>query len=69
MREYREQRIIVGYERSSKKIFDEIETITAHYLRDGWSIDSTTIDDTLEYIDLIFFREIDLEQQEIPHEV
>ncbi len=69
MREYREKRIEVGYNRSSKKIFDEIEYVTAQFIRAGWSVDTTVLDETLEFIDVIFVREINLEAEEIPHEV
>ncbi len=69
MREYREKRIEVGYDRSSKKIFDEIEYVTAQFIRAGWAVDTTILDETLEFVDLIFVREIDLDTEEIPHEV
>lgn len=59
MREYREKRFPVGFKKSPKIIFDEIELFTARMTRDGWILEESVADDTLEYIDLIFYREID----------
>lgn len=58
MKEYGEYRILVGFDRSSKKIFDELEQIIAKYKRGGWSVETVTIDDSLEFIDVIFYREV-----------
>ncbi len=62
MREYLEKRVFVGYERSSKKVFDEIDSVTAQSIREGWSVETTSLDETVEFIDIIFVREIDLEE-------
>jgi hypothetical protein len=61
LREYREHRIEVGYEKSSVRIYDELEQVVAKFIRAGWSVETTTIDDTLEFIDIIFYREIVLD--------
>ncbi len=61
MREYTEKRIEVGYDRNAKKVFDEIEYVTSQHIRTGWTIESTVLDETLEFIDLIFVRDINLE--------
>ena len=58
MREYCERQIEVGFDRDSKKIFDEIEVESARLLRDGWVIENCVADDTLGYINLIFYREV-----------
>lgn len=58
MREYREYRILIGFNRSAKDIFDEIESVSARFFREGWSLESTVLEELLEYVDLLFVRTI-----------
>jgi hypothetical protein len=58
MLEIKEYRIKVGLSREPKNIFDEIEQTTARFIRDGWRLKETITDDFLEYIDLLFVRDV-----------
>jgi len=58
MIEYKERRIKVGMKREPKDIFDEIEQETASFIRGGWRLKETITDDFLEYIDLLFVRDV-----------
>ena len=69
VREFCEKRIEVGFERNAKNIFDEIESVTASLIRDGWTIEESTIDETMGFIDIIFFRDIFPEGQERSNEI
>lgn len=64
MREYHEKRIEVGYDRNPKKIFDELDSFIAQLIRAGWKIEDTTLDESLGFIDIIYYREITIEEQE-----
>lgn len=66
VREYFEKRISVGYDRPAKLVFDDIESYLSQQIRAGWQVEETLIDETLEYIDLIFYRDIDLEGGKFP---
>ena len=61
MKLYREYRIEVGYSRAAKPIFDELDQTVAKLIREGWIVESTNIDDTLGHIDIIYYREIDIQ--------
>ena len=58
MTEYKEHRIKVGMKREPKDIFDEIEQESARFIRDGWRLKETITSDFLEYIDLLFVRNV-----------
>jgi len=58
MLEYKEHRVKVGMKREPKDIFDEIEQETANFVRGGWRLEETVMDDFLEHIDLLFVREV-----------
>lgn len=60
MKEYHEKRIELGFDRSPKLIFDEIERYTAYMIRSGWSIERGVTEQSLGYIDLIYYRNIDM---------
>jgi hypothetical protein len=58
MLEYKEHRIKVGHKRDVKDIFDEVEQESARFVRQGWRLKETITDDFLEYIDLLFVRDV-----------
>jgi len=58
MLEYKEHRIKVGLKREPKDIFDEIEQESARFIRNGWRLKETVTNDFLEYIDLLFVRDV-----------
>jgi hypothetical protein len=60
MLEYKEYRIKIGFKREPKDIFDEIEVVTARFIRKGYRLKETVTNDFLEYVDLLFVRDIDV---------
>lgn len=65
MRQYQELRIEVGYDREAKQIFDEIDIEMARLFREGWTVEDSILDATLEYIDIIYYKDIDSEGREL----
>lgn len=59
MRESSEKVIEVGFKRSPKVIFDEIEQVSASMIRQGWSLTDNCIEESLQSIHLFFEREIE----------
>ncbi|MGM0443472.1 MAG: hypothetical protein ACQEQV_04730 [Fibrobacterota bacterium] len=59
MKKVEEYYIKVGYRRTAKDIFDEVEIVTARFKRDGWDLDDAVIDNSLNFITLFFVKEID----------
>jgi len=60
MLEYKEYRIKIGFKREPKDIFDEIELVSARFIRNGYRLKETVMNDLLEYVDLIFVRDVDV---------
>jgi len=60
MLEYKEYRIKIGFKREPKDIFDEIEVVTARFIRKGYRLKETVMNDFLEYVDLLFVRDVDV---------
>ena len=58
MKECFERVVKIGFTRKPKKIFDEIEAISAEMIRDGWQLSDTCFEDGLGYAHLFFEREI-----------
>jgi len=50
----------VGFRRSPKKVFDEIDLVTAEMVRQGWVFTDGMIEDGLGYAHLFFEREIEV---------
>jgi len=48
----------VGFNRNPKKVFDEVESLTASMNRDGWRLKESVLEAGLEKIHLFFEREI-----------
>ncbi len=59
MKECTEKIIKIGFIKSPKKVFDEIEFVTAAMIRDGWVLKDNCAEDGLGSIHLFFEREID----------
>jgi len=49
----------VGFTKDPKKVFDEIDIVTAEMVRQGWVFADGVIEDGLGYAHLFFEREID----------
>ncbi|ERP30849.1 hypothetical protein [Chitinivibrio alkaliphilus] len=64
MRESREYYIKVGFSRDAKDIFNEIEQVTARFIRAGWVLESAIVETSLEHITLFFEREISLDKDQ-----
>ncbi|MCL2219161.1 MAG: hypothetical protein FWC23_04420 [Chitinispirillia bacterium] len=58
MKESAERSVKVGFTRSPKKVFDEVERVTAEMVRNGWVLTETVIEDGLAYMHLFFERKI-----------
>jgi len=53
-----EKVITVGFVRDPKRIFDEIESVSAGMIREGWLLADTCLEDGLGKIHLLFERDI-----------
>lgn len=58
MKETTERLIKVGFSRKPKRIFDEVEAVTAEMIREGWELRDTLLEEGLGYIHLFFERDI-----------
>lgn len=58
MKESVEKVIKVGFTRNPKKVFDEIEQVTAEMIREGWVLLDGCLEDGLGYVHLFFERDI-----------
>jgi hypothetical protein len=58
MMENTERIVRVGLTRGAKAIFDEIESITAGMIREGWNMRESFIEESLGKVHLIFERAI-----------
>lgn len=58
MKDSCEKVIKVGFSRNPKKIFDEVEAVSAEMIRQGWYLRDSVIEDGLGYVHLFFEREI-----------
>lgn len=59
MNECAERIVRVGFKRDPKKIFDEVDAVTASMLRDGWVLKESIIEDGLGNIHLFFEKVIE----------
>lgn len=58
MKECVERKVKVGFTRNPKKIFDEIESVSAAMIREGWSLCDTCFEEGIGYAHLFFEREV-----------
>jgi hypothetical protein len=58
MNECAERVVKVGLYRKPKKVFDEVEEVTAEMARDGWTLRESILEEALGKIHLFFEREI-----------
>jgi hypothetical protein len=58
MKECAERVVKVGLRRNPKKVFDEVEELTAQMKREGWSLRDSILEEGLGKIHLFFEREI-----------
>ena len=56
MKECTERLVKIGFARNPKRIFDEIESVTAVMLREGWHLQDSCIEEGLGYAHLFFER-------------
>ena len=59
MKESCEKVIKVGFNKKPKKIFDEMEAVSAEMIRRGWYLRDSVIEDGLGLAHLFFERELD----------
>lgn len=60
MKESAERTVKVGFTRDPKKVFDEIDLVTAEMVRQGWVFSEGMIEDGLGYAHLFFERDIEV---------
>jgi hypothetical protein len=58
MKECAERVVKVGLYRNPKKVFDEVEAVTAEMVREGWTLHESILEEALGKIHLFFEREI-----------
>jgi len=58
MNESTERIVKVGFRKSPKKVFDDVEEATAEMVRQGWSLKDTVVEEGLGNIHLFFERKI-----------
>jgi hypothetical protein len=69
MKESAERVVRVGFAKNPKRVFDEVEAVTAGMKRDGWKLQESIIEEGLEKIHLFFERESHtIKEQEEPHQ-
>jgi hypothetical protein len=60
MKESTERFIKVGFTRTPRKIFDEVEQVSASLIREGWVLVDSVLEESLEHIHLFFERDVHL---------
>ena len=58
MKESAERVVKVGFSRSPKKIFDQVDSITAGMVREGWVLTDSMLEEGLGKMHLFFERDI-----------
>jgi hypothetical protein len=58
MKESCERVVKVGFLRSPKKVFDEVDAVTSAMVRDGWTLQESIMESGLAKIHLFFERKI-----------
>lgn len=58
MKESSERVVKVGLTRNPKKVFDQVDSVTAEMVRQGWVLTDTVMEDGLAKIHLFFERDI-----------
>jgi len=56
MKECIEYVVKVGFRRNPKKVFDEIEAVSAEKIREGWTLAGTCMEDGMGKVHLMFER-------------
>ena len=59
MKECCEKIVKIGFNRNPRKIFDEVEALSAEMIRQGWYLRETCIEDGLGFVHLFFEKKID----------
>jgi hypothetical protein len=62
MKESTERFIKVGFSRAPRKVFDEVEQVSAALLREGWVLVDSVFEESLEHIHLFFERDVPLQR-------
>ena len=58
MKESAERTVKVGFSRSPKKVFDQVEAVTAAMVREGWEMKNAVLEESLGNIHLFFERDV-----------
>ena len=60
MKECREKVVRVGFTRNPRAVFDEIESVAAEMIRDGWHLQDYCLEEGMGFAHLFFERDLDL---------
>ena len=60
MRESAERVVRVGFRKSPKRVFDEVDQVTADMVRGGWVFVDSVLEDGLGSVHLFFERDVDV---------
>jgi hypothetical protein len=58
MKQRAERVVRLGLTRSPKKVFDEVEQVTARMVRSGWTLRETCVEESMGNIHLLFERDV-----------
>ena len=59
----REKIIRVGFRRDPRKIFDEIEALSAEMIRTGWHLKETCFEESMAFVHLFFEKEVNNDEE------
>lgn len=59
MKETVERVIRIGLRRNVRKVFDEIESVSAEMIREGWNLRQSCLEECLASVHLFFERTLD----------
>jgi hypothetical protein len=69
MKETVERVIRIGLKRDVRKVFDEIESVSAEMIRKGWKLQQSCLEECLGSVHLFFERTLDESSLYRPHTV
>jgi hypothetical protein len=59
MKQITERIVRIGLKRDARKVFDEIESVSATMIRDGWTLQQSCLEECLGGIHLFFERSLE----------
>ena len=65
VKECTERLIKVGFARDPRKIFDEIESVSAAMIREGWRLEDARVEEGLGFAHLFFERTLSPDTEDV----